>query len=146
MIIREAMIADAGVIMRGARELADFSKIPLFPEGEKEFLHTISQIVTNDNVTTLLAENDGEVIGAIGIAFIPYIWNPSVIIGEELFWWTFENAPMKAGKMLFDEAIRRIDARNGIPYFKSLQHSPKGMDRLYKREGFILAEKGWMRF
>jgi hypothetical protein len=146
MIIRDAILDDAMVIMRGAHELADFSEIPLFPKDEDEFIGVVASIVTNDTVEVIVAEHENAVVGAIAIHFAPYMWNPKILLGNEVFWWTFANAPFKAGKMLYNEAIKRIEERGAIPLFQSLEHSPKGMDRLYSKEGFTMTGKIWMRF
>jgi len=145
MIIRDATMDDALAIINGAKAFAEFTGLPLFPENEDDFIAAVSRIVTNDNVEVLIAEHDNTVIGGIGIVYGQFLWNPAIIMGEELFWWANPGSPMKTGKMLFDEAIRRMEDNEAIPFFKSLANSPESVDKLYLKEGFTLIEKSFMR-
>jgi len=145
MIIRSATIMDALALMEGAKDFAKFTGLPIFPEKNEDFISAVSRIVTHDAVDVILAEHEGAVIGGIGIIYGQSLWNPAIIMGEEIFWWAFPKAPMKTGKRLYDEAIRRIEEKNAIPYFKSLPNSPDSVEKLYIRDGFVPIDRGWIK-
>ena len=69
------------------------------------------------------------------ILYAPFLWNPSITVGDELFWWTDRNAPFRTGIYLFDEAMKQIKEKGAIPMFRSMETSPKGVERLYHRRG-----------
>lgn len=146
MIIRPADLdKDALAIFQGAKDFAKFSGLNLFPDNEEDFLKAVSRIITLENIEILVAEHENEIVGGIGIVFSPFTWNPSIIIGEELFWWAFENAPMKTGKKLYNEAMKNIEEKNAIPMFRSLKNSPDSVKKLYISDGLTELETSWMR-
>lgn len=146
MIIRSADFdKDALVIFQGAKDFAKFSGLNLFPDNDEDFVKAVSRIVTLENIEILVAEHENEIVGGIGIFFSPFTWNPSIMIGEELFWWAFENAPMRTGKKLYDEAMKMIDKKNAVPMFRSLANSPDSVRKLYVHDGLTELETSWMR-
>ena len=139
------MARDAAVIVRGAREFAEQAPLrALLPEGDA-LTESIGLVVTLEQVEIVLAEHDGRVVAGLGVAYVPHLWNQSVTVAEELFWWAFAGAPMRAGRAVFDEALRRIDARGAVPMFRALSTSPPGVDRLYRRSGMDPVETTYMR-
>lgn len=117
----------------------------LFPEDDKEFAEAIFNILKNPNVETLVAEDNGKVFGGISVIYCPYIWNQKLLACEELFWWTNPGSPLRAGKMLMDEMMNRIEKKGAIAVFKALLASPKGVSRYYGRLGFSPVEISYMR-
>lgn len=137
---------DALSIVDGARDFA--SRVAfrsLLPEDDQEFISAIGRIVTLECVEILVAEHESRVVGGIGISYIPFMWNPEKLVGEELFWWTSKNAPFRTGRMLIDEAMKRIDQKGAVPFFKSLETSPKGVARMYARMGLAPVETMFAR-
>lgn len=148
VVIRNADLGkDALAIMDGARDFASrVSFGSLLPKADNEFVEAVGRIVTLPNVEILVVEHQREIVGGIAVAYAPYIWNPSRTAGEEIFWWTSKDAPFRTGWMLFNEAMKRIEERNAIPFFKSLETSPKGVGRMYSRCGLKKIETTHARF
>ena len=146
MIIRPADLnADALAIIDGARDFAKFTGMKLFPTDDDEFVAAIGRIMTLEGFEVLLAEHEGRIVGGIGILYSPYLWNPSFVVGEELFWWAGKNAPFRTGKKLMDEAMKRIDEKGAIPIFQLLENSPKGAEKIYQHHGLSRVGTIYMR-
>lgn len=147
VVIRNAdLTKDALSIMDGARDFASrVSFKSLFPQSDEEFVATVGRIITIPGVEILLAEFKGLIVGGIAISYGPYLWNPKLTAGEEIFWWAAKDAPFRTGHMLGNEAMRRIDERKAIPFFKSLETSPKGVRKMYDRRGLKPIETTFAR-
>lgn len=139
------MKRDALAVIDGAKDFASrVSFGSLFPKGDK-FVEAVGNIVLMDGVEILVADHDGLVVGGIGIWYAPFMWNPSLLVGTELFWWAQKNAPFRTGRILFDETMKRIDERGALPMFRSLDTSPRGVAKLYQRNGLFPVETVFMR-
>lgn len=146
LTVRDADLSrDAAVIIEGARQFAARAPLrALLPDGTG-LVEAIGRVVTLEQVEIVVAEHAGEVVAGLGVAYIPHLWNQDVTVAEELFWWAFPGAPMRAGRAVFDEALRRMDARGAVPLFRALSTSPAGVDRMYRRAGLEAVETTYMR-
>ena len=144
MIIRDANLDDdALAIAEGARKFAE--KIPLGRLVSDNVLDEITNLVTLPGVKIYIAEHNGVVIGGLGVFFTPYIWNNEVLTAEELFWWVDDDAPYKTAVSLFNTAMKVIDEKNAIPMFRALHDSPKGVGKMYKKQGLMPMETLYVR-
>ena len=146
MIIRKANLdTDALSIHEGAMAFAKFTGLPFFPESGTDFIRAVGRIITLPNVEVFVADDNG-VVGGIGISYGPFTWNPEVLIGEELFWWAFEDAPVKTGKKLYDMAMKSIEEKGAVPVMKYLWNSPESVKKLYEKDGFNEVETVVMKW
>ena len=136
---------DALAIVDGAREFSQQTSLALWFRHGGEFIEDISKIMVLDNLEISVAEHDGKIVGGIGIVYIPFIWNRSILIGDELFWWTSDNAPFKTGASLFDFAMKRIEEKGAKPMFRSLDTSPKHIEKFYERRRLKKLESVFVR-
>lgn len=144
MIIREADLdKDALAIADGAEKFA--KKMGLGNFVSDNFIDSLARMVTMSNIRIYIAEDNGSPVGGIGINYAPYMWNHNLLIADELFWWADENAPPRTGLMLFNKAIKEIDKVGAIPVFRKLENSPKGVDKVYRKERMIPMETIYMR-
>ena len=134
MIIRPADLEkDALAIMDGARNFASRIAVRhLLPSDDGDFVKAVSRIVSLDGMEILLAEHEGRVVGGIGVLYIQFLWNPAILIADELFWWSATDSPFRTGRRLADEAMLRIKERGAIPMFRSLTTSPPGVEKFYR--------------
>lgn len=126
---------DALSIVEGAREFSQQTSLASWFRNGPEFVEDISKIMVLDNLEILVAEQDGKIVGGIGIVYVPFIWNHSILVGDELFWWSAPDAPFKTGAALFDFAMKRIEEKGARPMFRSLDTSPKHIEKFYERRG-----------
>lgn len=145
MIIREFDVdRDALAILEAAKDFATRTPVPhMFPDSDDGWITILSQITKV--IDMWVAEHNGEVVGAIGIAYLPWIWNRDYTIGEEQFWWTAESAPYKTAILLIQHALAEIDSHNAIPMFKSMSTSPDGIKKVYNRNNMVEIERMYMR-
>lgn len=131
---------DALAIVNGAREFSQQTSMASWFRSGNEFIEDISKLMVLDNLEITVAEHKGKVIGGIGIVYIPFIWNQSILVGDELFWWTSHDSPFKTGTSLFDFAMKRIKEKGARPMFRSLDTSPKHIEQFYERRGLYKFE------
>ena len=147
MIVRFAdPETDALQIVDGAKDFASRVAFQhLLPDAEWQLTAAIGRVVTLSGFTALVAEDDGRIVGGIGLLFAPFLWNPAITVADELFWWTAPDAPFRTAKTLLTEALALIDARGAVPTFRALATSPAGVDRAYRRMGLVPLETVYMR-
>lgn len=126
---------DALAIVNGAREFSQQTSLASWFRIGNEFVEDISKLMVLDNLEITVAEYEGKIVGGIGIVYVPFIWNHSILVGDELFWWTSSIAPFKTGTLLFDFAMKRIEEKGARPMFRSLDTSPKHIEQFYERRG-----------
>lgn len=126
---------DALSIVNGAREFSQQTSLASWFRSGEEFVEDISKLMVLDNLEITVAEHEGKIVGGVGIVYVPFIWNHSILVGDELFWWTAPNAPFKTGTALFDFAMKRIKEKGARPMFRSLDTSPKHIEQFYERRG-----------
>jgi len=145
--------ADALIIMEGARDCVrrhkehqgDLNIGSIFPDDDKVLIAALDKIVSFDGLEVLIAEDEKRVVGGIGVLYIPYLWNPELLSADQLFWWAVEDAPFRTEKILFDEAMRRIEERNAMPIIRVLKTSPKGLEKLCQKVSMVPVETMYMR-
>ncbi len=138
MIIRPANLEiDALAITEGAKDFASRTIVRL----PKDFTSIVSRIIDLPGVEILIVENRGKVVGGIGILYVPYVWNPEILVGEKLFIWAAKDAPFRAATILIDYAIEHIIEKGAEPMFRG----SKGMGKICMRHGLMPAETLFMR-
>lgn len=136
--------ADALAIMDGARDFISRMEYRDFLPAQADLAAAIGRILTLDQVETLVAEHDGGIVGGIGMLYAPHIWNPGLLVGDELFWWTAPDAPRTTALRLLRAARESARERGALLTFKKLTSSPDGVDRVYRRMGLRPAETVYM--
>lgn len=137
--------ADALAIVDGARDFISRMDYREFLPADADLAAAVGRILAMDQVETLVAEHEGRIVGGIGVLYAPHIWNPGLMAGEELFWWTARAAPAATALRLLRAA--RASARKrgaAMVTFKSLTSSPPGVDRVYRRMGLRPAETAYV--
>lgn len=134
---------DALVIVEGAKDFASRSVVkPLLGDA---FVTTVSRIIALDGFELLLAEYQDQVVGGVGILYVPYIWNQDVLTAEQIFWWTLHEAPFGTGRDLINQIMINIDGKNAVPMFRALTSNRKGFDSVYRRLDMEPVETLYMR-
>lgn len=137
---------DALAIVEGAHDFVERAGLhSIFPKSEQDFIAAVGRIVELPGMQILVAEQDKRIVGGVGVLFAPSLWNPAVLAGEELFWWTAVRAPFRTAHRLFEAALNRIDEIGAMPRFHSMQTSPSGVEKLYRRFGLTRTETSFGR-
>lgn len=107
-----------------------------FPTDPYDFVDAISNIVLADYVDVISAVHEDRLVGLIGMAYLPHMWNPKMLHAEELFWWTAKDAPKTTAIRLLKFAkTHSIEKGAKIISFRKLTSSPEKVDSVYKRMG-----------
>lgn len=139
-------VADWPHIIAGATAFAgEVSFRDLLPPlGSEEFEAAVRRIVEWPPVDVLIALDGDRLLGGVGLAFMPYVWNPALTQAEELFFWSSRAAPMAALR-LFRAALRHIEERGAdVLAFHAMETSAPGVARLYQRAGLRLCQSTFM--
>jgi len=144
--IRKADSSDSLIILEGTKDFARRTNIKHFADNDDELFDCVNRIIALDGMEVSLAEYNGKIVGGIGILYFPYLWNHSLTIGQEIFWWTLENAPFRTARYLFDTAIKEINDKGAIPMFHALDPVPKSVEKLYHENGLSLAEMAFVKW
>lgn len=147
MIVRRAEPeADALAIFDGAKDFV--SRLDLrdrVPFDDDGLLEALSFMVASDDVEIWLIEQDGRIVGGIGLLFLPFLWNRRIRAMSELFIWTAPDAPRTAFLRLIRTAQRRKRERGAdISEFVRMTSSPGSIDRIYGGLGLRKAQETWV--
>lgn len=147
MHVRPADIdTDALAIMEGAKDF--ISRIDFgdwTPTDDAELAAAIGHILALDGVEVAVAVEDEAIVGALGVIYAPYIWNRTLTMAEELFFWTAPDAPVTAALRLLRFMRRRAtEKRVAIVSFKALNTSPANLERVYRALGLRPVEATYM--
>lgn len=147
MNVRLAHIAkDFEQIVAGARDFlqrANFQNvIGDIPD------ETFIRLLSTPSVDVVLVEDDGRVVSGLGITTGPFVWNPSYMQLDEIFWWAAEDAPKSAALLAIRYALHTAKKRAGdlkvLASFKFLETSPPGVARVYERMGLEKVETTYL--
>jgi hypothetical protein len=146
MIIRAADLdCDMPALVKGAREFAErFTPFMALPDDDG-MVEVIARLATINGVEMLVNEHEGRVVGGAAMLYAPYLWNPSTTVAEELFWSTFQGAPMGTSSRLLDEIMMRAHEHGAVPMLKALVTSSPGVERAYRRRGLSPVETVFTR-
>lgn len=128
---------DKQKILEGARDFIarmDFKEF--LPDSEIELSDAVSRVMSYDFVEVAVAEHDGDIVGGIGMSYIPNLWNQKSVMAEELFWWASKEAPNTTSlRLLRFVKDRASSAGADFLSFKRLTSSPDGVSGVYKKMG-----------
>jgi hypothetical protein len=139
VVIRPAdLVQDRVAILDGAAAFAEEAGIrPWLPACFEDFRAVVEGVLALDCVEVLLAvDAEGACAGGLGLSFLPYVWNPRLILAEELFWWAWPGAPVWTALRLIRSGRARMIARGAhLQSWAALAGSPEGVRDVYARIG-----------
>lgn len=146
MIIRPANLEfDHQDIIAGAKDfISRMDYTNFLPKTEEKLIFVINRILSLPGVEVTLAENNGAVVGGVGIFYGQHIWNPDILLADELFLWASKDAPKSTALRLLRSVMKDIKTRGALPAFKKLTSSPKGLESVYLLMGFRPVETLFM--
>lgn len=149
MQIRRAEEADFSAIeSMGARFYGDLH-YNLFAEWDPETaIGWIKYMADPQTGVLLLAEQDGEIVGMIGLLFAPFHFNKNKKLAAEMMWWTAPEARKgtNAGLALLRAVTPACEAAGcSAIQMVHLVTSPPQAGMLYERMGFQLREHSYWK-
>lgn len=128
---------DAHALVEAAKDFVSRMDVTdCFPKDPHDFIDALSRILLADYVDVIVAEHEGEIVGTIGMAYVPHVWNPELLHAEELFWWAAQDAPKTTGMRLLKFVKQHSKERGAnVITFRKLTSSPEKVAKVYERMG-----------
>lgn len=146
MHVRPATEADSAVILDMSRRFYATTSYASITPMSDESVERIIVMLTEDGVM-LVAEEDGVVIGMVGLAILPFTFNTDVKIAAEVVWWVEPDSQgAGAGKALL-AAIEPACWERGVAAIQMmlLASSPPQAEMLYARAGYAPSERSFTK-
>lgn len=147
-MIRRALLSDLDALTTMGRRFfaaTEYSDIVQFDESS--FQNTAKHLMTGDAVC-LVAEVDGQVVGAAGALAYPFYFNTGHKTGQEVFWWLNpEHRGGQLGIQLF-AALEAWATAQGCQSFTMIALDAVDADRvgrIYKRCGYRASEHSYIK-
>lgn len=143
MTVRAATIEDLDWIIEQVKRFAGFygTRKSLVMD-ESYARNGLRSVIENHLV--IIAEKDGVRAGFIAGLFTPHMFNPSIRLLCELFWWVaepFRNT--RAAYMLLKEYVRQGKEKSDWVTMCSIVNSPVN-EKALERHGFKLMERSFL--
>lgn len=147
MIVRAANHrTDARAILDGARDfISRLDYTAHLPEDPMDLAKALDILSSLPGYECWIVEDEGRVVGVIGLLFTPSLWNPKALAMTELFIWAAKDAPATVFLRLLRTASRRADERGAtIREYVRLTSSPPGIERVYAAMGLRKVQESWV--
>lgn len=145
-MIRNASISDIPEIARLGALFHGQAGWDEIPYSEADCARSLENLMQSDAFICLVCDVDG-IVGMVAGVISPVYFNHSHVSGEELFWWTSDDAPQMAGIRLLQGIEREAKARGCSTWqMKSLARlGGERMVRLYNRFGYRASERSFIK-
>lgn len=147
-MIRHATLSDLGaLISMGHKFFAASGYADIARFDEASFRKTVDQLMA-DNAVCLVAEIDGQVVGAAGALAYPFYFDASHKTGQEVFWWLdTEHRGGQAGAQLFAglEAWARGQGCRSFTMIALDAVDAARVGRMYQRCGYRASEHSYIK-
>jgi GNAT superfamily N-acetyltransferase len=149
IVVREAVEADLPVYVQLSADFhaaSPMQRVCEFePEGFKEF---VLSAIDNPDISILLAELNGEVVGITGGIIYPLYFSPSHKVSQELWWWLTPAARGSGvGNKMFKHLQLWSKERGAKTIFMIALEDERAekMEKVYCRAGFEPMERTFMK-
>lgn len=139
--VRPALDSDLHFIVNELKAFAQFlgTKTSLFPDESYAYTATKNLI---DNHVLLVAESESGLMGFIAGNLHNHLFNPSIRVLDELFWWVKEAyRGSRAGLMLLNEFTRIGKMKADWIFFSTVDGKTKVNDRSIIKRGYRLQDR-----
>lgn len=146
MKVRNATLADVPAIVAMAEQFYATTSYPGWAGFNAETVRDLAEKLTTDHVM-LVAEDDGAVVGMVGLFAAPFLFNHEVTAAYEVVWWVNPDAQGNgAGKALL-AAIEPACRAKGCQAIQMvhLSSSPPQAAAIYERMGYTHTESSYTK-
>jgi ribosomal protein S18 acetylase RimI-like enzyme len=136
MRIRQATVKDSGVIAQLMTQLIEASGYEGWQVSPEQIEESLRKMADNDAYQVLLAEDEGQVVGLLGLSFRHTLFHPalSALIDELVV--EQGHRGRGVGQQLMAEAIERCRAAGCCEIEVSTERSNETAQEFYRRHGF----------
>lgn len=146
MRIREATDGDRDAILAMGRAFYATTYYPTFAEYDRDSVSGLIDTLLAKGVL-LVADDDGPLIGMVGLAFVPFIFNRAKTMACEVMWWVEPGCRELGVGMSLLRAIEAPCREAGAMAIQLLHlaDSPAAAAHGYERLGFTLREHSYLK-
>lgn len=143
---------DQEQILIGLRDFVSRMEFTEFLPPDDLFEPFIVQLLSNPAIETAVVEHEGKLVAGLGLAYIPFVWNPQLTQADEMFFWAAPDAPKAAAMKVLRFSLARIRERaalankNIMASFRKLTSSPEALGRVYGKIGLREIETTYMGY
>jgi L-amino acid N-acyltransferase YncA len=143
---RNATHEDIPAIVEMSRKFYATTNYAALAPMDDDQVATIAAMLIDTGVM-LLAERDGKVVGMIGLALMPFTFNPALTIAAEVVWWVDpEHQDCGIGRYLLDNAGHAAKRHGAhIVQMMALATSPPQAGKLYEHLGYAHSETSYTK-
>lgn len=144
MIVRRATAGDVPrIVQMGGQFYATTKYAPPYCE---QSATVIVQLMLDSGIL-LVADDEGELIGMVGLVLSPFAFNFAYRSAAEVMWWVDPEARTGGAGLALLRAVDAacIDAGVHHQEMKSLATSPAHVDTLYRRLGYTPSEHSYTK-
>ncbi len=145
-MIRRATEADIPAVIEMSRSFyATTAYAALTPMCEKAVSATAGMLI--DSGVLLVAEVDGDLVGMVGLAVMPFTFDHDVTIAAEVVWWVEPDAQGAGIGLALLEAVEPACREAGADAIQmmTLATSPPHAAALYERLGYRHSESSFTK-
>lgn len=146
MDIRKATPDDLPAILRMSARFYETTSYCEFADFCEESVHGLASMLIDTGVF-LVAERDGEVVGMVGLAVAPFMFNNAHKAAYEVVWWVNPEARGGHIAVALLKAIEPACEAQGCAVIQMvhLANSPPQAAALYTRCGYTHTESSWTK-
>lgn len=148
MTIREATLDDLPELLAGTRNfMAEAGLLELIGYHEPTLSELFRHVITAGSGLVLVAEAaDGTLVGGVGALVHPHLFNATLNICSELFWFIYPE--YRQGRLAW-KLLRMLQewatGKAGLMALSAMGTSPESVTRLYELLGFTRYEAAFAR-
>jgi predicted N-acetyltransferase YhbS len=137
MIVRPATAADIpACVQMGAKFYATTSYTAMC-DYDREAAANVARLLLDSGVL-LVADDDGELIGMVGMILSPFVLNPQFTVAYEVMWWVAPDARCSGAGAALVRAVEPACKEKGADAVQQmhLADSPPVAGLMFKRLGY----------
>lgn len=143
-VLRRAEASDIAWLMIQLREFSQFIETEYQLYGDDEYTKNGLQLLIEKHYLNIATTHEGKPVGFMAGYFNPHLFNPSITVLCELFWWVIpEYRQTRAGAMLMNAFID-FGKKNAQWISFSLNRFTEVNERSLVKRGFHLHEKTYL--
>ena len=143
---------DQEQILIGLRDFVSRMEFSDFLPPDHLFEPFVVELLSNPQIETAVVEHEGKLVAGLGLAYVPFVWNPQLTQADELFFWASPDAPKAAALRVLRFSLSRIRERAALAdakvlaCFRKLTSSPDKVGQVYNKIGLREIETTYMGY
>ena len=145
-MIRTAIEADIPAIVEMSRRFYATTAYAAYADMDDGTASDLAAWLIRDGVM-LVADSGDELVGMVGVAVIPFMFNRNLLMAHEVIWWVNPEAQgAGVGRQLLEAVAPACKAKGAIAVqMMHLANSPPQAGELYRRLGYDLSEVSYTK-